>query len=92
MNWFTTKIAEGAALDVLLARLDAEVEQARRAGGLAFEAEVYIVVLEDGVQLFVDEGARSRLAVIGSLALLPSPPPIGAERGRSLLARESGGA
>lgn len=87
LNWYTTKIADAATLDVLLARLEAQVEEARRRGALDDEAQVYALTLDDGVRLHVNEPARAGLAVIGSLALLPSNVPASAERGRALVAR-----
>jgi hypothetical protein len=89
VNWYTTKIADAATLEVLRARLDMQVEEARRRGGLDDRAQIYIVVLQDAVRLFVNEAARTALPVIGSLALLPSPAPRETQRERALLAREA---
>jgi hypothetical protein len=89
LNWYTTKIASTATLDVLQAKLDAQVEQARCEGRLDDEAQIYIVLLQGAVRLFVNEVACAHLPVLRSLALLPSSAPCAAERGRALLARES---
>jgi hypothetical protein len=87
LNWYTTKIADAATLDVLLAKLGAQVDAARREGTLDDTAQVYAFTLDDAVRLYVNEAARAGLAVIRSLALLPSPAPTPAEMQRALIGR-----
>lgn len=75
MDWFTTAIADGATLDVLLARIDVEIQAAVDSESLPHAAAVYAVPSGQYVRLYFNGPAIAVLPAIAGLAFRPTMPP-----------------
>ena len=68
-------IADRAALEVLLAKLSADIDECRRGDRLSADAQAYLVGAGTVVSLYLNEAARQCLTTLSGLALVKSPPP-----------------
>ncbi len=85
MQWFVATIADRAALDVLLDRVRAELDECRQGNRLADEAQAFLVGAGSVVRIYLNEPARRCVGMLAGLALIPTEPPANRDRLRSLI-------